>query len=169
MRIRMVGGDELGVLRDIERAAGQCFREVGMPEIAEDEPLPVEALAGYQRAGRAWAAVDGADRPVAYLIADLVDRCVHVEQVSVHPDHARRGVGRALLDHVAARAGADGAPALTLTTFAEVPWNAPYYRRCGFRSLGEGELTPGLRAIREREAAAHGLDRWPRVCMRRDL
>jgi hypothetical protein len=57
---------------------------------------------------------------------------------------------------------------LTLTTFAEVPWNAPYYLRCGFRRLGVRELTPGLRAIREREAA-HGLDRWPRVCMRRDL
>ena len=44
----------------------------------------------------------------------------------------------------------------------------PYYRRCGFRVLDEREWTPGLRAIREREAA-HGLDRWPRVCMRRDL
>jgi ribosomal protein S18 acetylase RimI-like enzyme len=164
----MVSGDELGVLQDIERAAGLCFREVGMPEIADDEPLPVQALAGYQRAGRAWAAVDEADLPVAYLIADLVDGCVHIEQVSVRPDHGRRGVGRALVDHAATRAGAEGAPALTLTTFAEVPWNAPYYRRCGFRVLGEGELTPTLRAIREREAA-HGLDRWPRVCMRRDL
>ena len=58
--------------------------------------------------------------------------------------------------------------ALTLTTFRDVPWNAPYYRRCGFRVLDEQEWTPGLRAIREREAG-HGLDRWPRVCMRRDL
>lgn len=105
---------------------------------------------------------------MAYLIADLVDGCVHIEQVSVRPDHGRRGVGRALLDYAATRARSEGAPALTLTTFAEVPWNAPYYRRCGFRILGEGELASGLRAIREREAA-HGLDRWPRVCMRRDL
>lgn len=164
----MVSADELGVLQDIERDAGQCFYEVGMPEIAEDEPLPVEELAEYQRAGRAWAAVDGADDPVAYLITDLVDGCVHIEQVSVRPDHARQGLGRALVDHTAARARAEGATALTLTTFAEVPWNAPYYRRCGFRVVDEGELTPGLQAIREREDM-HGLDRWPRVCMRRDL
>jgi GNAT superfamily N-acetyltransferase len=168
MQIRKVRVAELGVLREIERAAGRYFRDVGMPEIAEDEPFPVEALAEYQRAGRAWVAVDGADQPIAYLIAELVDGCVHIEQVSVHPDHARQGVGRALLDHAAAHARADGTAALTLTTFAEVPWNAPYYRRCGFRILGEGELTPGLRTIREREAA-HGLDRWPRVCMRRDV
>ncbi|NEE42221.1 GNAT family N-acetyltransferase, partial [Streptomyces sp. SID7982] len=38
----------------------------------------------------------------------------------------------------------------------------------GFRVLAEGELTDGLRAIRAEEAQ-HGLDRWPRVCMRREL
>jgi GNAT superfamily N-acetyltransferase len=168
MRIRTVAENELEALRGIERAAGRPFRDLGMPEIADDEPLTVEELAEYQRGGRAWVAVDDADRPMAYLIAEAVDGCVHVEQVSVHPDFARRGVGRALLDHVAGVAVADRVPAVTLTTFAEVPWNAPYYQRCGFRVLADDELTPGLRAIRDREAA-HGLDRWPRVCMRRDL
>jgi hypothetical protein len=68
----------------------------------------------------------------------------------------------------AGQAAAAGIRALTLTTSSEVPWNAPYYERCGFRRLDEAELTPGLRAIRRREAE-RGLDRWPRVCMRRDL
>ncbi len=113
-------------------------------------------------------AVDGADAPVAYLIAERVEGSLHVEQVSVHPDHARRGIGRSLLEHLATVAVGGGVPALTLTTFTEVPWNAPYYARCGFRALGEDALTPGLREIRARETA-HGLDRWPRVCMRRDL
>jgi hypothetical protein len=63
---------------------------------------------------------------------------------------------------------AEGIAALTLTTFSQVPWNAPYYERCGFRCLDEAELTPGLRAIRRHEAEM-GLDRWPRLCMRRDL
>jgi predicted N-acetyltransferase YhbS len=80
---------------------------------------------------------------------------------------ARRGLGRTLLDHAADQASAAGLPALTLTTFADVPWNAPYYTRCGFRVLHDAEITPGLRAIRHRKAAL-GLDRWPRVCMRRD-
>jgi GNAT superfamily N-acetyltransferase len=103
-----------------------------------------------------------------YLLAAPVDGNLHIEQVSVHPDFARRGVGRALIDHLAELAAADGIPALTLTTFVHVAWNAPYYLRCGFRSLGQTELTPGLVAIRRQESA-HGLDLWPRVCMRRDL
>ncbi|MFD3937346.1 GNAT family N-acetyltransferase [Streptomyces sp. NPDC058611] len=168
MRLRAVRADELPLLQDIERAAGLCFRDVGMPEIADDEPLPLGELARYERAGLAWVAVGGTGLPAAYLIADRVDGCLHVEQVSVHPAYARRAVGRSLLEHLAGRARGKGVPALTLTTFADVPWNAPYYDRCGFRRLAEDELTPGLRRIRAQEAA-HGLDRWPRVCMRRTL
>ncbi|MFE1146715.1 GNAT family N-acetyltransferase [Streptomyces albidoflavus] len=168
MRIRAVHQAELTTLQDIERAAGVWFREIGMAEIADDEPPPVEELARYVRAGLARVAVDEADRPVAYLIAERVDGNLHVEQVTVRPESARRGIGRALLDHAADRARSEGAAALTLTAFTGVPWNAPYYVRCGFRVLAEGELTPGLREIRRAEAA-HGLDRWPRCCMRREV
>ncbi|WP_214416363.1 GNAT family N-acetyltransferase [Sphaerisporangium fuscum] len=168
MSIRLAGVAELPVLQDIERAAGRPFRDIGMQAIADDEPLSVEALSGYQRAGRAWVKADADDRPVAYLIADVVDGNLHLEQVSVHPSSARRGIGRSLIEHAAAHAKAEGLPALTLITFTRVPWNAPYYERCGFWSLDDAELTPGLRALRRREGTL-GLDRWPRVCMRRDL
>ncbi|MGW4384592.1 GNAT family N-acetyltransferase [Kitasatospora sp. NPDC004531] len=168
MRVRTVRVEELSVLQEIERAAGRWFHEVGMPEIAEDEPLPVEELARYAEAGLAWVAVDGADRPVAYLIAERVDDALHVEQVSVHPDAARRGVGRELLEHAARVAAELGLPAVTLTTFAEVPWNAPYYERCGFRPVPAEQWGPGLREVRAHEAAL-GLDRWPRLAMRRTL
>lgn len=166
--IRQVAPDELDALRAIERAAGRWFADVGMPDIADDDPLPVDVLDRYRRAGTAWVAVDPADRPVAYLVAEFVDDAVHVEQVSVHPDHAGHGIGRSLLERAARHAVDTGVSALTLTTFEQVPWNAPYYLRCGFRVLAEADWTPGLRAIRAREAA-HGLDRWPRVCMRREL
>jgi len=75
---------------------------------------------------------------------------------------------RRLIEHVAHQALAAGVPALTPTTFAEVPWNAPYYRRCGFHVIDDEAVTPGLRSIQDTEAA-HGLNRWPRVSMRRDL
>jgi GNAT superfamily N-acetyltransferase len=166
--IRAAHLTELPVLQAIERAAGRMFRDVGMPEVAELGPWPLSVMTASQQAGRLWVVVGDADEPVAYLMADLVDGCMEIDQVTVHPDSARRGLGRALLEYAADRAAADGLPALTLTTFAHVPWNAPYYSRCGFRVLDDAELTPGLRAIRQREAAV-GMDRWPRVCMRRDL
>ncbi|PJN05561.1 GNAT family N-acetyltransferase [Streptomyces sp. CB01635] len=143
MPIRAVRLDELPVLQDIERAAGQCFRDIGMPEIAEDEPLPLGELARYHHAGMAWVVAIDSDAPFAYMIADRFDGNLHVEQVSVHPDSARRGVGRLLLEHLASHARSEGAPALTLATFTQVPWNAPYYSRCGFhgcRCGGSGDV-----------------------------
>ncbi len=98
----------------------------------------------------------------------MLDGSAHVEQVSVHSDYARRGLGAALLDHTATWAQRHGLAALTLTTFTDVPWNAPYYERLGFRHLCDTELTPGLRAVRAREAE-RGLDAWPRTTMRRDI
>lgn len=186
MRIRPAAPGELPALQDLERAAGAPFRDVGMPDIAEDEPPALDLLERYRRAGRCWVAADeadadavgddgggegggeGGDRLLGYLIAEPVDGALHVEQVSVHPGAARRGVGRALLSHAARHAREEGLAALTLTTFAGVPWNAPYYARLGFRTLAGPGLTPGLRRIRAEEAG-HGLARWPRVCMRLDI
>jgi GNAT superfamily N-acetyltransferase len=160
--IREASLTDLPVLRDIERAAGAPFLDVGMAAIAADEPPAIDELAAYQRAGRAWV---WGDPPVAYVLADEVDGYAHIEQVSVHPGHSRRGIGRALVDHVGAWAAERGLAGLTLTTFADVPWNAPYYARLGFVVVTD--LTPGLRTIREHETA-RGLDAWPRVAMRRD-
>ncbi|MFF8641003.1 GNAT family N-acetyltransferase [Streptomyces sp. NPDC015345] len=179
MLIRPATAAELPALQDIERAAGEAFRALGMDAVADDEPPTVAELERFRRAGRAWVAADEAGAPLAYLLSEPLDeptgsRCAHlehiehIEQVTVHPRAARRGIGRALIDRLADRALAEGRTALTLTTFTDVPWNAPYYARIGFRPLTEAELTPGLRRIRAHEAGL-GLDRWPRLCMRRAL
>lgn len=157
-------GDE-PVLRYIERRAGERFREVGLPDVADDEPATVEVLAGYTAARRCWVAVDEIDTPVGYVLADVVDGCAHVEQVSGRPEHQGTGRGRALIGRVDAWAARAGLPAITLTTFRDVPWNAPLYRRLGFRDLDDDEVGPGLRRVRDHETA-HGLDPAQRVCMR---
>jgi GNAT superfamily N-acetyltransferase len=159
--------EDLPALPAIEHAAGELFRLVGMDLVADDEDPRPEELRPYVEDGRAWVWQDG-DDVVAYLVVDVVDGCAHIEQVSVHPDHGRRRIGAALLEHTAVWALARGLPALTLTTFRDVAWNGPYYLARGFRWLDDDELTPGLRERRRREIE-HGLDRWPRGCMRRDL
>jgi tRNA(Met) C34 N-acetyltransferase TmcA len=90
---------------------------------------------------------------VAYLLIDVTDGNAHVEQVSVHPEHARRGLGRTLLDTAAAWAEQRGLAALTLTTYSDVPWNAPYYEQLGFQIMAETQISNGFRRIREHEQA----------------
>jgi GNAT superfamily N-acetyltransferase len=166
--IRPAAEHDLPGLQDIERAAGKCFAEIGMDFVAEDAPPSIEDLLEFQRDGRAWVWADVDDRPVAYLIAAVVDGNAHLEQVSVHPDFAHRRIGRALVEHLREWAGERRLPAITLTTYVDVEWNGPYYERLGFRYLEPAEIGPGLRATREAEIA-HGLDQWPRACMRLEV
>jgi GNAT superfamily N-acetyltransferase len=155
-------------LRAIERAAGEQFRTVGMGWVVDHEPMSVAALAAYAEAGRSWVAVDGAGTPVGYLVAEVVDGCAHVEQVSVVPSAQGTGVGRALMDAARAWAEAEGRPGVTLTTFTDVAWNRPLYEHLGYRVLAEDEVGPELAAVRDAEAA-HGLDPATRSLMRLDL
>jgi GNAT superfamily N-acetyltransferase len=166
--IRPARAREAPVLAELERAAGEPFRRIGMAAIADDEPPAPATLAGQADRGAAWVWAGPDDVPLAYLLLDVVDGRTHVEQVSVHPSAARRGLGRALLDVAVARARARGDDRVTLTTFTEVPWNMPYYQRLGFVVLLEADQGPELRRLRAHEAAI-GLDRWPRVAMARHL
>lgn len=166
--VRTARCDDLPKLRELERAAGSPFRELGMYAVADDEPPSIADLEAFHDDGRAWVVADDADEPVAYLLVDVVDGNGHVEQVSVHPAHARQGLGKMLLDTAAAWAEQRRLAAITLTTYSDVPWNRPYYERLGFRALDESEMTPGLRRLRVQEAA-RGLAQWPRVTMQRPV
>lgn len=144
MVIRRAGPEESASIQAIEVAAGLQFAEVGLARVAEDPPMALDRIEQLCRDGRAWVAADGVDRPRAFLLETRVDGGVHVAELSVHPAVARRRIGRSLLDHVAASAADDGLVSVTLTTFTEVPWNAPYYQRCGFRILADHETGPEL-------------------------
>ncbi len=166
--IRPTRSADLAVVQRIELAAGELFRAIGMPDIADDPVPTVEVLAGYQRAGHSWVAVDD-DQPIGFILIRIVDGAAHVEQVSVDPAYARRRVGRDLIDHVERWATGLGLrPVLTLTTFRDVPWNGPYYERLGFSVLAPADCGPELASLMADEAA-HGLDPGRRVAMLRPI
>lgn len=166
--VRPAGRRDLPFLRAIEWASGQRYRDYGLDRVADDEPASIEVLDGYARDGRAWVAVDDEDRPLGYILVDLVDGAGHIEQVSVVPNYQGRGIGRALIEQVKAWASGRGINSLTLTTFSHIPWNRPLYEHLGFRVLTGEQITPGLRAVRRAEAK-HGLDPDLRVVMGLDL
>ncbi len=154
-------------MQQIEVAAGARFADVGLAHIAAHDPFGFDELAEFVAGGRCWVAeTDG--EVVGYAVAERVGECAHLEQVSVDPDRQGRGLGRALVERVVRWAAVEGLPAVTLTTYRDVPWNAPLYEHLGFRVLADTELTPPLRAL-VAEEARHGLDPDRRVCMLRPV
>ena len=165
IHIRPARADEIAAVRDIERVSASRFLGTDRAELAQDEPTDAATLARRVEAGGLLVAADG-DAPVAFVMFRPVEGCAYVEQIDVLPSHARRGIGAELLDAVATIARGRGLAALTLSTFKDVPFNAPYYARLGF-AVVEG-LTPGMTQIRA-EHEARGLDETARVFMRRDV
>ena len=163
--IRAARPDDYRALQDIERRAGELFRAIGMPEIADDEPFSVDRLAS---GAAVFVATDDDDVPVGYALVELVDGHTHLEQISVVPEAGRQGIGTALIEAVVDWARARGDLGVTLTTFRDVPFNAPLYARRGFVVVDEPDWTDGQRAVIEQERA-HGLDVTARVVMRRPL
>jgi GNAT superfamily N-acetyltransferase len=166
--IRLARPEEVLGLPEIERAACVLFEAI--PGIA-DLPLyltPPADFVAAQRQGLLWVAALPGAAPVGFALVERVDGCAYLQELDVLPDHGRRGLGTALIRAVREQARRSGLPAVTLTTFRDVPWNAPFYRRLGFRDLAPAELTPGLAAIVEAEEAA-GLPRPLRVALRLDL
>jgi len=118
-----------------------------------------------QRHGRLWVAL-AADVPVGFAHVELIEpNAAHLEEIDVHPDHGRRGLGTQLVRAVCDWAEAHGYAAVTLTTFRDVRWNMPFYARLGFEEVLDAAISPALRAIVDGETR-RGLDREKRAVMR---
>ena len=167
--MRLAVADDITAMQALEVDAGSRFREIGMDEIADDDPPAADLLEAHIDNASAWVAVAaGTGTVLGYALASMVDDEGHLDQVSVAGDAGRRGIGTALVEQVCAWSVAHGAASVTLTTFRDVPFNAPYYRTIGFADVGEAECGPELRAVRDTERDL-GLDIAPRIAMRRRL
>lgn len=168
IEIRQAVHGDIASMHRLELDAGQMFHEVGMPTIADADPLPDAVLVSHVDDETAWMAVDADGVAVAYAIASIVDGEGHLDQVSVSTAVAGQRIGRRLIDQVCAWARTRDLDAVTLTTFVDVPFNGPLYERYGFTYVPQAEMGSELRAIRQSEIEA-GIDVGPRAAMRLEL
>ncbi|AAK25223.1 GNAT family N-acetyltransferase [Caulobacter vibrioides] len=170
LTIRPARFEELPAVQAIERLSARRF--VGwIDALADDDPSPLERLAERSASGGLLVAdVETGEGPKAagFVMFRPMEDSLYIEQIDVAPAFERRRIGATLINAVADRAVALGLSRLTLSTFREIPWNAPYYRRLGFVDLDDEALGPALAEVR-REHLARGLDESARVFMIRKV
>lgn len=166
VRVRLATPNEVSPLLAVERSAGEVFRAVpGLHALADGEPIAEARHREWVAQGTEWVATDREGVPVGFLAGEVFDDVLHVWEMSVHREWQGRGIGRALMEAAVAYARAAGLQALTLTTFRDVPWNAPFYVRLGFAPLTDGELDVRLQGVLAHEAEL-GLPTHRRCAMR---
>lgn len=184
--VRVAGAEDLAQLQQIEAAADTMFAARFGPQPFGSEPPETGAARAAKPGGVMVAAeqsADGSGRGAGDMASDVagevvvgfvhvleVDEQAHLEQLAVDPSCGRRGIGSSLVEAACDWARVRGHGRLTLRTFAEVPWNAPFYARRGFRviapidtafqrGLVESERRLGLDLLGERVVMARGLGR----------
>jgi GNAT superfamily N-acetyltransferase len=155
---------DLPLLPSIELAAARLLTGHAPSSVLGETTTQFD-LRKARRAGRLWVVL-AEDEPVGFAHVVVHERGVaHLEEVDVHPDHSRRGLGRRLVQTVCAWATSHGFDAVTLTTFREPPWNMPFYARLGFEPLAPHAVSVALRSVIDDEMR-RGLDPARRVAMR---
>lgn len=129
--VRPVRADELVLLPAIEAAADMMFAP--FDHGAFPGPGTPEDFAA------ALAVFVAGDPPVGLCRIDAVGDGAHLEQLSVHPDHGGRGIGRALLRAGIEWAAGRGYPEMSLCTYRDIPWNGPFYVSEGFVEVGPAD------------------------------
>ena len=157
--IRSATALDLAQLAEVEDAADGIFEErfgpTGWP--ASDT--------GEDRAAEPGFILVAGDPVLGFAHALDLDGHWHLDQLAVLPEHGRRGIGSALLEAVHAEVMARGGTEITLTTYADVPWNAPFYAAHGYAVL-QPPLPPHLRSSVEAEEALGMARHGHRVAMR---
>ena len=163
--VRAARPEDLPALAAVERAALDLFAEAGLPELADGPVLERAEVERYHAEGFVAVAEHARDGIVGFVVARPIGGCAHIQEMDVHPNHGRLGLGRRLLDMALAWARGAGYRQVTLTTFRDVAWNAPFYARCGFRELPLADASPELLELRRLEGT-HGLPNDRRILMR---
>jgi len=159
--VRPAQAADLPLLADIEGAADQMFASV-FGDLDWDPPQD-----GAERAAEPGFLLVAGDPAIGFAHVLYLDGSAHLQQLAVHPEAMSQGVGTALIEAACRTAHREGHRKLSLTTFADVPWNAPFYARRGFAEVpAPAPYQQRLRA----EERANGYDRHGiRVVMSRPL
>lgn len=130
-----------------------------------DAPIPdVGFLRALMTGHDTWVAVLASGAPAGFAVAGPLGHGLHLRELSVDPAHGRRGLGTALVETVIAAAREQGFAGVSLTTFRDVPFNAPFYARLGFDELALDRADAALRDAFVREVPV-GVDPPERVLM----
>ena len=150
--IRPARREDLDALTAIEREGDQEF-------VALFGPLDWQPTPGVERIATPGFLLVAGEPVVGFAHVLELEGIAHLEQLAVRPAMHRQGIGTALVRAAMAEAARREYDEISLCTYADVPWNGPFYAGLGFAEVTElGELH---RRMREHEQEI-GLDRHGR-------
>lgn len=162
--LRPATSADIADMRAAEQKAGETFRTVGYDFCADGPNRDPEEHRRVIAAGITYVSETPSGEIAGFAMFEPMDGEVHLLEIDVVPDCQKKGLARSLIAAGEAWALAKGFDGMTLTTYRDVPWNAPFYRRLGFVEIEPGADRKGLLETIAKEAA-WGFALRPRIAM----
>ena len=160
--------DDVAALISVDKAASTLFASTGLlEESALSDHVPAEVFEQEIPLGNVFVARNIHGWAVGFALVRLRGNGLYLDQVSVHPDHGQKGIGRALVVRVLTEAEKRKLPHVSLSTFRDVAWNGPFYASMGFKEIPQEKLEPYM--IEIETAQKPFMDVTKRCFMRRKV
>lgn len=164
--VRLAQLADASTLPAIERSAAALFHLDPELDWLADAEVPDQAQhQQWIEQTNVWVAQSAEGELAGFLRAIEVDNQLHIEELSVSQHFQGQGIGRLLVSTAMEFARRQQLHAVTLTTFRDLPWNAPFYQRLGFLLLDAQVTEPHLIQALQNEIA-HGFPGERRCAMR---
>lgn len=142
--LRLARPADADAMPAIERAAANLFTtDEALPDFNPDDTWTPEQLRRLIRKGHCLVSHVESEA-AGFLVSEPFTRELHIWEMDVHPRFQRRGIGAGLVRACLIDARNSGFRAVTLTTFRDLPWNAPFYERLGFEEVTALDAHPRL-------------------------
>ena len=162
--LRLARPEDAEHFSEVEEDAARLFADE--PSLAGIAIPPPRSAADYRAmiAQRQSLSVTFDGDVIGFAAARPAGRELHLHELSLARAFQRRGIGSTLLRALKIDAANAGFAAITLHTFRDIAWNAPFYGRHGFIVVEDFADHPRLSAGLEAAIAA-GLPRERRCAM----
>ena len=145
--IRPASKSDIDHIWAIDSSATMKFASIpALADLASPEESP-EKFERWLEHGRVYL-VEDLTGPAGFIAAFEIDDVLHVNEIGVHEDRQRRGLGVLLLEAVfkwaqdIAQEKNREFARVCLTTYPDVPWNGPWYLKNGFKEVDAEAIGP---------------------------
>lgn len=170
MILRQACSDDIGTISAIDSSASYRFKVIpALADLAGDDEQTSEKVRNWLANGRVYIIEDIA-KPRGFVAAHQQDSILHIDEISVSLESQGKGLGATLLNAVIdwagdiARHSGTTSARVSLTTYPDVPWNGPWYRKHGFKEV-EAENVGAWLVAQEHEERWLVREGYRRCCM----
>ncbi len=140
-RITIAAPADAGALADLYRRAWLSAGPGVPPEVVADQSPPADEVSGWFRGGFEVYRAGFEGELVGVIRCSFPTGASVLDRLAVDPDHRRRGVGRALVEHAISRARRAGVTRVWLHLHPTLEAAVELHHSLGFRE--SARISPG--------------------------